>query len=171
MTGIYKPNKPFPLPKVACGQFPLTETENTGDWHTAWHHGVVPRLSMRKAGGRSGCTVPCGLLWGYRLHQIPRGTASPGMLLPCLISHVLLCCMRGSERKEAERQTKEEMLAQCELLQSCSSRDTASGRTLEGAGAILAPAGNIRSDIRLENYFSRKKNHPVSETLNSPWYC
>lgn len=64
--------------------------------------------------------------------------------------------MRGSERIEAERQTKEELLAQCELLQSCSSRDTASGRTLEGAGAILAPAGNIRSDFRLENYFSRK---------------
>lgn len=79
---IYKPNKPFPLPKVTCGQFPATMTENIGDWHRPWHHGVVPRLSMREVGGRSGCTVPCGLLWGYRLHQIPRVTVSPGMLLP-----------------------------------------------------------------------------------------
>lgn len=41
-----------------------------------------------------------------------------GCSYPCLISNVLLCCMRGSDGMEAEQQTKEELHAQCEILQS-----------------------------------------------------
>jgi hypothetical protein len=81
MIGMYKSNKPFPLPKVVTGQFFVTVTGKEGKQHTLWHYRVLPRLNMRQGGGRSGYTVACGLFWGYRLRQIPRATVSPGMLL------------------------------------------------------------------------------------------